>query len=84
MSGGAQADMLQAILNKMNEQKMDMENTMAMQLDNFKRELQEATSSVSSGVKKLNSEQAIVWKHPGNKDQFERNEKIIDTLTQAS
>lgn len=35
MSGGAQADMLQAILNKMNEQKMDMENTMAMQLDNF-------------------------------------------------
>lgn len=84
MAGRAHADMLPAILNKMNEQKMDMENTIAMQHDNFKKELQRTTSSVSSEVKKLKSEQAIVWKHPGNKDQFEHNEKIIDTLTQAS
>lgn len=60
-----------------------MENTMAMQLDNFKREIQGATSSVSPEVKKLKSEQATVCKHPGNKDQFEHNEKIVDSLKQA-
>ena len=81
--GGSQADMLQAIFNKMNKQKMDMENNMAMQLDNFKRELQGATSSVSSEVKKLKAEQTNVWKHPGNKDQFDHSENISESLTQA-
>lgn len=38
--GGAQTDhMLQVILNKMNEQKSDMERNMARQLDLFKEEL---------------------------------------------
>ena len=71
--GGSQADMLQAIFIKMNKQKMDMDNNMAMQLDNFKRELQGATSSVSSEVKKLKAEHTNVWKHPGNKDQFDHS-----------
>ena len=84
ISGGAQADqMLQVILNKMNEQKSDMERTMAMQLDQFKEELREATSSVSSEVKKLKSDQGTIWKNSGNKDQYEHNEKVSDTLTQA-
>lgn len=59
MSGGAQADqMLLVILNKMNEQKSDMERTMAMHLDQFKQ-LHGATSSVSSEVKKL----IITWRN---------------------
>ena len=49
ISGGAQADyMFQVILNKLNEQKSDMERTMAMQLDQFKEELRGATSSLKS------------------------------------
>ena len=48
-SGGAQADyMFQVILNKFNEQKSDMERTMAMQLDQLKEELRGATSSLKS------------------------------------
>ena len=82
--GGAQADhMLQLILSKMNEQKSDMERNVARQLDLFKEELQGATSSVSSEVKKIKLDKSITWKNSGNKDQYEHNEKVSDTLTQA-
>ena len=47
-----------------------MERTMAMQL-----ELRGATSSVSSEVKKLKSDQGTIWKNSGNKDQYEHNGK---------
>ncbi|XP_062621080.1 uncharacterized protein LOC134282689 [Saccostrea cucullata] len=66
-TGGAQSDqMLQVILNKMNEQKADMERTMAGQLEQFKQELHGATSSVSTEVKKLKSDQGVTWKNSGS------------------
>lgn len=84
MPGGAQTDqMLQVIFNKMNEQKSDMERTMAMQLDQFKQELHGATSSVSSEEKKLKTDQGTTWRNSGNRDQYEHNEKVSDILTQA-
>jgi hypothetical protein len=59
--GGAQADhMLKLILNKMNEQKSDMERNVARQLDLFKEELQGATSSVSSEVKQMKKDKVIL------------------------
>lgn len=75
-SSGAQADqMLQVILNKMNAQKSNIEHTMAIQLDQFKEDLREITSSVSSKVTKLKNDQCTL-KNSGicNKDQYKNNE----------
>ena len=71
ISGGGQANqMLQVILNKLNEQKSDIERTMAMQLEKFKEELRGATSSISSEVKKLKSDQGTIWKNSQLKITF--------------
>ena len=32
---------------------------------------------------KLKSDQGTIWKNSGNKDQYDHNEKVSDTLTQA-
>jgi hypothetical protein len=35
------------------------------------------------GKGKMKMDKGITWKNSGNKDQYEHNEKVSDTLTQA-
>ena len=65
----------------MNEQKSDMERTMAMQLD--QEELRGATSSVNSEVKMKNDQCKVGWIKVIKISIYEHDEKVSDTLIHA-
>ena len=74
---------LQQILKTLSEQKDDINKAVDVRLMSFRQEIVGATSSVSQDIKKLKTEQNTTWKSEGNRDQFEHNSKVSDTVTQA-
>ena len=73
---------LQQILKRLSEQK-DINKAVDVRLMSFRQEIEWVTSSVSQDIKKLKIEQTTTWKSESNRDQFENNSKVCDTVTQA-
>ena len=74
---------LQQILKTLSEQTDDINKAADVRLMSFRQEIVGGTSSVSQDIKKLKTEQNTTWKSEGNRDQFEQNSKVSDTVTQA-